>query len=148
MIQRIQTIYFILAAIIIALPLFGMELIKAVVNEENISFTAFKINDKNNLIWIGFALSILLLVVAVFNFKKRKLQIKLAYVSLFSLLFSICWLIFQTEKEISVCIKCGAGIESVSWVIYTLGLAIISIFLGIRGVRKDKALVDSLNRLR
>lgn len=148
MLQRIQTLFFATALICIALPLFGFTLFTLTTNQIEIRIDAFRVNganySQNHFFWLILLLTILLIVVTIFSYKNRKTQMKLGWASLIMLFVLTAWILVSiffnpayanTEKSI------GFGFLA-------LIIALPLIYIGIRGVKKDQALIDSLNRLR
>ncbi len=148
MIQRIQTVFFTIALIFATLPLIGISLFTITPGNSEIKVDAFEFNGngitENQSFWILLSVAILILLLTIFSFKNRKTQIKLAWLDFVLLLVLVIWIfvsiyfnpIFAEANK-----KPGFGIIS-------LFLALPFIFFGIRGVKKDQALLDSLNRLR
>jgi hypothetical protein len=148
MIQRIQTVFFTIALIFSILPFSGISLFTITLGKSEIKVDAFEFNGngltENHYFWILLSVASLILLLTIFSFKNRKNQIKLGWLS-FVLLFVLAAWIFvsiyfdpiyaQANKEL------GLGIIA-------LFLALPFVYLGIRGVKKDQALLDSLNRLR
>jgi cell division protein FtsW (lipid II flippase) len=148
MLQRIQTLFFATALICIAIPLFGFTLFTLTTNQIEISVDAFRVNganySQNHFFWLILVFTMLLLVGTLFSYKNRKTQMKLGWASLIMLFVLTAWIMVSiffnpayanTEKSI------GFGFVA-------LIVALPLIYIGIRGVKKDQALIDSLNRLR
>jgi len=148
MLQRIQTIFFTLALVCIALPLFGSALFTLINDKSEIIVDAFKVtrgpHTQNHFFWIVIVLTVLLLTITLLTYKNRKLQMKLGWTSFLLLFVLSSWIavtIFfnpdfaKTEKSL------GFGFIA-------LIVALPLIYFGLRGVKKDQALIDSLNRLR
>ena len=143
MIQRIQTIYLLLAAAsslsLLALPFAS--------SSENISASALFADSTYNLqdniaLLVLFALGGALALIAIFLFKNRKLQIKIG-------------------QSVILLLAIGVGVTAYLWFSdgtmdkATLGLGMfaplsgfIFTFLAIRAIRKDEKLVRSADRLR
>jgi cell division protein FtsW (lipid II flippase) len=151
MIQRIQSIWFFLAAISIALLLM-IPIVSKVVNDSEYWINALGLHQQTtNKVTISFyipltiltILAALLLLVTIFTFKNRKSQKKIAFASLILILvLSILTYIYLAEIP--------GGLEGVS---YKLGaflplISIIFIGLGVRGINNDERLIKSADRLR
>ncbi len=135
MIQRIQSIYLLLVAIIAGLGLY-LPLWK---NNENIVEKGFE----NTYILVLFAIVIVLSIVAIFMFKNRKLQFVLGRFNILIniLLLSVFGYYTQnfsgealvSEKEI------GLSIPFIS---------IVLLYMANKAIKKDEELVKSVDRLR
>lgn len=142
MIQRIQSVFYLLAALCAAslffLPIAGSNKTEGMFWEDKI----FNIHDHVGLIVIS-VLAILIPLLVIFLFKNRPLQLKLGYSSL---LFPILLLaagiyVFITKGEGTSEISLKAGMfVPVAVLLFT--------FLGNRFVKKDDDLVKSSDRLR
>jgi Domain of unknown function (DUF4293) len=141
MIQRVQTLYLLLAAIAgaatWAVP-FGKTISMANV------LTAYLAND-NFLLAALMIVAVVFALVAIFLFKKRKLQFRL---SVLGLLFSIASIALEYYI-----IGSKQGVANIQRSYYWLGIAfpilmVIFFFLAARGIRKDEKLIKSLDRLR
>ncbi|HLW06060.1 MAG TPA: DUF4293 domain-containing protein [Marinilabiliaceae bacterium] len=153
MIQRIQSLYLLLALLLIE-SLFFMDMALFASDNTNYILTylgIFEITSKGmNMVMPSIALNILLwvtsiaLVVTIFLFKKRVLQIRIAGLSL-GLLAGLTGLIFffgkSGAKELSAEL-------SFTWSIIFPIIAIVLVIMAIRAIGKDEALVKSLDRLR
>ena len=155
MIQRIQTVYFSIALILIVLPLFGMPLynvkleelgdMKAVIGA--FSFTIFG-GVQSTLLWVYVVIPAIAVLLTIFLFKDRKKQATMAKLSAVLVLFAGGW-IFYTGLEFLKGSDSPQNHGVVPQVAYYCFVAsVVFILLGLRGVNKDKKLIDSLNRLR
>jgi cell division protein FtsW (lipid II flippase) len=151
MIQRIQTIWFFLAAVAIALLLM-IPMVSKVVNDSEYWINAIGLYQKTNAktmldLFIPVAiltiLSAVLLLFTIFSYKDRKKQKNFALISLvFILVLSVLSYIYMA--------KMPGGLEGVQ---YKLGaflplISIIFIGLGVRGINNDERLIKSADRLR
>jgi hypothetical protein len=159
MIQRIQTLYYILAILVLALPMAGMQLFSFINKEMIISITLFG-NEKEEvahvvreisipqlpLFW-GNLLLILLLLITIISFKNLKRQAALGRFTMIVYLLTVGGLLFaayslsQLLLGFQMSLSLGIGF-------YCMLSALLFIWLGNRGVKKDRKLLDSLNRLR
>jgi hypothetical protein len=148
MIQRIQTLFFTIALILAALPLLGISLFSITLNQSEIAIDAYKVNGtlaaENHNFWILLLAGIVLILLTIFSFKNRKSQIKLAWSS-FVLLFVLSAWIFVSVYFNPIFADAK---KSLGFGIIALFHSLPFIYLGIRSVKKDQALIDSLNRLR
>ena len=150
MIQRIQTIYLLLVAfIMIAMLFFPLGEIFPETGDASSKFDAFGVHGQDNsAVWFLFVFPVsctLLSILTIFFYNRRKLQIKLGYLTLFIFVLiyivGIFFLWNLTQKQ----------------PLATISLTIVSTFpliafileiLAIRGIKKDEKLIRSLSRLR
>ncbi len=152
MIQRIQSVYLLLATCLCVLtacmPL--AELVSSSTLYEFNSLGIYTIGEESSLVYSTFALLTLLIATAmlsfggIFLYKKRVLQMRLSSFSILLLIgFYICFVLYATTlKETltaSIHYKFAIGIPMI---------CIILEYLAIRGIAKDEALIRSLDRLR
>ena len=151
MIQRSQTVYLILSVALLAIlflsPIW-------VVSDHSSALPIYI--SKSNAAFIGgiqhtlpLILSILLAgltkFVSIFLFKNRKLQIRLVQIGImFSL---ICIILIGSYLYIYMHIRTEIYARPTLWVAFPF-IALILDFLAVKGIKKDQALVDSLNRIR
>lgn len=151
MLQRVQTIYLlgviICMAAVFFLPVLNIDITNAV--SEN--YYLFGNIDSFNFIpvWLQHTLLIsvidiiVLTCITIFCYKKRKLQIKLCYLnSIFILLFygTIIYFRFVINQNQGVIhLQTGAVLPLV---------ALIFNYLALRFIKKDEALIRSMDRLR
>ena len=155
MIQRIQTLYLLLAAVLMSLTLFlplatiwqgGNEIIiKAWFADGTVGFKA------PLPLYLGIILSVAtaLPFVTIFLYKKRMTQIRLCVSEIVLLLGSAAFIALYCYR------MCDVLAELMQELNFTLGfaalmpvVAIIPMVLAIRGIAKDEALVRSLDRIR
>lgn len=147
MIQRIQTIYVLVSALLVS-SLIKLKFAELFVNNEIYTFVAKGIFNGDEMIFDGLAIFIFIPVIAllhfvvIFLYKKRILQIRILVFSiilllgLFGLFFYFTYAGFTDAK---VAFKVP--------VVFPIVAAILD-FLAIRAIGKDEALVRSLNRIR
>lgn len=152
MIQRIQTLYLVLALIITGV-LFTMDLAQ-LANETGL-FTLtvdgiYSVDETNALVMPAYALmallitNLLLLFVTIFLYKKRILQIRLCGMGL-ALLAGLSGMIFYWGKTASK--ELGAEL-SFSWAIVLPIIALVLVFLAMKAIGKDEALIRWIDRIR
>ena len=125
MIQRIQTVYLFIVFCLMALLFY-------------IPFSS------SWAVLFAAGLAALLSLITIFLFKKRKLQIKTSYILLFLLaLVYIIYFIFDQKSLLTTDFFLNTRLSFVFPLI-----AIILVYLAIRGIKKDENLVRSLDRLR
>jgi hypothetical protein len=147
MIQRIQTVYIFISAIIIA-SLLKLKFADLSLNNELFTFVAKGVFSGEELIFNGLAIFILIPIVAllhfivIFLYKKRILQIRILVFSMVLLLGLFGLFFYYTYVGIS-----GAKVAFKIPVVFPI-VAVILDYLAIRGIGKDEALIRSLNRIR
>lgn len=150
MLQRIQTLYLLLASICMVVSLLT-NLAVFTLGGEIVNFEAMGFYLNEEIIFPTWGLFIIgnitavLSVLIVFIFKKRMLQIRLAAMNLFIILGYyglIAFYILQRNPE------AGSTFESVGIGMITPFIAIILTYLAIRKIGADEALIRSLNRIR
>jgi hypothetical protein len=154
MIQRIQTVYLLIAEMLIG-ALFFVPFGEIIAKEGHIY--RFDINgiylegiQKPEIIYgslplaILLAVSLILILVTIFLFKNRILQMRLSTINIFILL-GLSSLIFYS---ISSGAKALSGVYSLTlYFVFPIITAII-IYLAIRAIRRDELLVRSIDRIR
>lgn len=162
MIQRRQTIFMLLTAILSAL-LFFMPLASFDADGNVMKFTIFGIQNpidtltlSKSYTWPLIVLTILMTIVpifTIFKYKKRELQVKLCHLNmLLNIVFiGIVFLYYDNDiKEVIAAVEVDAYNLDVA---YFFGMAfplanLILETLAIRGIKKDIALLKSIDRLR
>lgn len=144
MIQRIQTIYLLFAAIVSG----GLTFVFSLwTNVEKILFFAIDAFTSNDLlikfIPILFVVSALLSIITIFLFKNRKLQFVLGRLNILTNLFLLGLLIYQSLNLSGETVVSEKGIGLVLPIIVIFLLAIAN-----KAIKKDEDLVKSVDRLR
>lgn len=162
MIQRRQTIFMLLTAIISAL-LFFMPLMSFEANGEVMRFTIFGIQNPIEMIslsttytWPLVVLVILMTAVPIITmllYKKRELQVRLCHLNmLFNIIFIGLVFVYYESDLLGVIIAVEDDIYNLD-VAYFIGMVfplvnlVLEIF-AIRGIKKDIELLKSVDRLR
>ncbi len=154
MIQRIQSVYFFIAFLLVSIPLIGLTFFSYSLNKVEYHITAFGIENTLNpeVTKKGYFVLIMLIAVlllgAIFFFKNRKRQIMLSWLALILNLSTTAWIITMSIGDSMSCTKCESADIVPRIGLFLFSSAFIFILLGYNGVKKDKKLVDSLNRLR
>ena len=150
MIQRIQHLYFGFVIINLSLLLSGLEIGTYQAKEMPHQFTIYGFFQGKEVVWgFPFYLVIIalvaLLLLTISKFKKLSLQLKLIKLTfLFYLLFVVgitALFLFKLMPNVPDSVSFGFGY-------YLLILGLPFTYLGLRGIMRDKNLLDSLNRLR
>lgn len=157
MIQRIQSVYFGLAGIItlllffVTISFFAAKAYTVKLNALGISppeaIEQLSINFKSLALTITTALAGLLPLVAVFLYKNRPFQIRLGRIAIVLMATIVAQNIINTE-DIYKQLQALQFEKNYSIGFILPVISIILTALGIRGVRKDEALVKSMDRIR
>lgn len=158
MIQRIQSVYLFLVIILLSLVTFGAEIFTFISNETSYRFSSYGIHaydiasgdlvsSNSYPFYLSLSGLILLAFLTLMSYKNLKRQLKLARITFYIyLLLVIGLLIFSAigGKYIATdIIKRELGL---GYFLFIAGLPFA--FLANIGIKRDKNLIDSLNRLR
>ena len=152
MIQRVQTLYLLLATAMMSLTLF-LPLATIVCGGNELVLKAFTLSGLEDVesvlpVYLGafLAVTTALLLVIIFIYKKRMVQIRLCVSAIVLLLGSAALIGLYCYRLCDLL---------TSDLVFTLGfaslmpvVAIIPVVLAIRGIARDEALVRSLDRIR
>jgi hypothetical protein len=152
MIQRIQTVFLVVALFIIAV-LIWIPPGEIAANEKIYSFYLKGIVDTLTgqtiypaLYLIVFAgIIILLQLIIIFSYKKRPLQMRMSVINILLMLgfMIVCWLFVKTSAK-----SMGDGIYSFKITAFFPLISIFFNYLAYRSIRQDEALVKSVDRIR
>lgn len=131
MIQRIQTIYLLIASIAFALLSFKIPFWS--LNDE------FIYAQNDNKLYLLLITLFVFSLIGVFLFKKRTVQMKLLRLSIL-IEFVVVVRLFLTYKELNTPLDAK--------VFFLLMSAFVALLLAYRGVKKDENLVRSVDRIR
>lgn len=154
MIQRKQTIYFLIALILVSLPFLGFSFFKFSNGATGFEVSVFGIQNKlkpaleSRVFYLPIILNAILIITVIFSYKERKRQISLAWVALILNLTTSVWILTDSISYSMECKICQPSNPIPQLGFFFYSSAFIFILLGIFGVRKDKKLIDSLNRIR
>ena len=157
MLQRIQTVWLFLATLVI-LGLFifpylnyidlvglGRKLLVtgeySAVNNESVKQSSFVLQT------IATIFVALVPIVTIFQFKNRKLQVKLIYLTQVLIVLMGGWMYFTATSKLSL-ISQGFNAQNIGVGFFLLPVAIILLVMAINGIRKDDKLIKSADRLR
>lgn len=144
MIQRIQSIYLLIAAIFSGGLIFVFNFWK---DEKGVLFFAKDAFESNNLLLrlipILFIISAVLSLIAIFQFKKRQLQFVLGRLNILTNLFLLGLLLYQSLNLSGETLVSEKGIGLVLPIIVILLLVLAN-----KAIKKDEDLVKSVDRLR
>jgi hypothetical protein len=143
MIQRIQTVYLLLASIISGVLIFVFNLWKSI--SKNIFALDFLDNESFLLrvIPVLFLISAILAFVAIFLFKDRKLQFVIGRLTILVNLILLGLLIY-----VSLTLPGEAAVSEKGIGMFIPILAILLVVLANKAIKKDEDLVKSVDRLR
>ena len=130
MIQRIQTIYLLIASIAFALLSFKIPFWS--LNDE------FKYAQNDNKLYLLLITLFVFSLIGIFLFKKRTVQMKLLRLSIL-IEFVVVVRLFLTYKELNTPLDAK---------VFLLMSAFVALLLAYRGVKKDENLVRSVDRIR
>ena len=155
MIQRIQTLYLLLATAMMSLTLF-LPLATILYGGNELIFKAFALSGLECInaplpVYLGALLAVTtaLLLAIIFIYKKRMVQIRLCVSAIVLLLGSAaliglyCYRLCDLLEKMNYDIILTVGFASLMPVV-----AIIPVALAIRGIARDEALIRSLDRIR
>ena len=159
MIQRIQTLYLLVAGIFPVISLF----VPLVVFSEGArwaSMSAFGCESALVQELAGFhpygllvftLLASLSALYAIFGYKNRKSQIKKVYLTIvfnvMTIVFNVIWYVALGAYTYSVSERIGLGYTFTISALLPI-IALIALFLALKGIRKDEALVRAADRIR
>jgi hypothetical protein len=150
MIQRIQSVYLVVAIILLSAVTSGVKIATFTIEEGEMKLNSYGlflkmensedyIADFSMPLYIVGILYVLLLVMTLLSYKKLKFQLSLAKFSFYvSLVFA--GLVIATSFLFG---SIAYGIGS-----YFIFLSVPLTYLAFRGVKKDKSLIDSVDRIR
>jgi len=139
MIQRLQSLWLLLAAFFTALTFKFPFYNGSVMNSSNQLYSAKLTAQFNALMLIVTAILLAIIVVDIFLFNNRKLQLRLAILALIISIADIVWYFTKIETFAN-------GELSLSSLFYFV--IPIFLFLAARGIWRDQKLIKSLDRLR
>lgn len=144
MLQRIQTVYLLLASLLSGGLIFFVDLWK---NDKKIPFYAINaFTESSMLLKIGmglFFVSCLLTLIAIFKFKNRQTQFVLGRLAILTNFILLGILVYFSQNLSGEIIISEKGIGLLIPII-----TIVLIALANRAIKKDEALVKSVDRLR
>ncbi len=152
MIQRIQSVYLLLAAILMAVVVCSPLAILTGASDSTYLFESLGIlKDSTALVYPSWGIAVCAVIsafisfVTIFLFKKRKVQIKMCYVSLiFILLFYAAFAFYLYTAQPVL----GVVFSKVGYGLALPAVALILMILALSKIKADERLVQSLNRIR
>lgn len=157
MLQRIQTIWLLLAAIVL-LGLFVFPYVNYIdlvglgkqilvtgeygaVNNEAVKQEGYIFQT------VATVVLVLIPLFAIFQYNNRKLQLKLIYLSIILISLFGLWLFISASSTLSL-INQSINAQNVGVGLFLLPISIILLVMAIGGIRKDDKLIKSADRLR
>lgn len=152
MIQRIQSVYLLIAAILMAVVVCSPLAVLAGANESLYLFKSMGVFNENTIViypsWgiaVCAAVSALCNFVTIFLYKKRKVQIKMSYISIvFIVLFYIAFAVYLYTGQTAL----DAAFSKVEYGLALPAISLILMVLALSKIKADERLVQSLNRIR
>ena len=137
MLQRIQTIYYLVAALLLVVPFMNIPLFTI----GSIDRTIFGQDKQSSTDYILLLVLLVVLFAIIFSYKNRARQITLSWFTIVLTTLALVWFYIGaiTNNAQHVSIQIGFGLIALSLFFQRMGL---------RGVKKDKKLIDSMDRLR
>jgi hypothetical protein len=148
MIQRIQSVWLLLAAFsilcLLFIPTVGADAAKGyyILYGSGLKLEGVSNQPTNIPLLISTILAGLISLINIFNFRNRKLQMRIASLNIVLILALSFWL-SQIVKRLD-----GLTTLDIEPGIFLPMVAIIFTFLAIRGIKKDEKLIRSADRLR
>lgn len=152
MLQRIQTIYFLLAvACLLLMFAFDFALIDVVKNQYIFNASGIMVENKEASL-IPFSVVIILLAVYTLGvmmlYKKRPLQLKLGRLNYLLYLFLIVMMFYSADNAAE-----ATGLKDIAVIKYGIGFylpiaALPFLFLANRAIKRDEEIVKAIDRLR
>jgi hypothetical protein len=157
MIQRIQTVYLLLSMIFLSVVSFGMTFIAFVEGEKSYELTSFGVlikDEQGNILekmsnpfYLTTFVLIVLCFVSMMSYKNLNRQLRLVRMTFYLyLLVTIGLIIFSVSGASFLDLSNAKRELGLAYILFVCGLPFV--FLANIGVKRDKNLIDSLNRLR
>lgn len=146
MIQRIQSLYLLLAAGAGTATWF-LNLWKARLSNNTESY----FNAQSSfLVFVVYMIIVLLALICIFLYKNRKLQFRLTVINILFSVGAIALQYFKVQEHANKLVASGTGIVSATYLpgAFLPVLILVFLYLAARGIYKDEKLIKSLDRLR
>lgn len=146
MIQRIQSLYLLLAAAA-GVGTWFLNIWKATLSDNTVTY--FKAQS-SFIVFVVYMLIVALALFCIFLFKNRKLQFRLTILNIFLAIASIALQYFEVLNTANKLQEGGKHITDASYLpgAFLPVLILIFLFMAARGIYKDEKLIKSLDRLR
>tara|TARA_B110000046_G_scaffold35749_2_gene39095 strand:+ start:64071 stop:64535 length:465 start_codon:yes stop_codon:yes gene_type:complete len=152
--QRIQSLYFLLT-ILSNTAIFWLEIAVIHAGGESYSFTLYKLQNiegqvlyNTTMLAILCSMSIVLSGVAFGMFKRRQVQIKLSQLLLLVHVAFLVAIFFVIDSTIGSMIELKNALVNYGIGSYLALIPLVFIFLAIKGIKKDEALIRAADRIR
>jgi hypothetical protein len=159
MIQRIQTVYLLLSTLLLALiflfPLAGFHQMSGGIVQLN--YKGFVTLPKGDILFRAYPvmalvfINILLNLFTIFQFKNRKLQIRICIYNIIAMigLFGLVYYYYKIGVgQIATSPENDVVSSRMLWASLLPVLAAFFTYLAFKGIRRDEALIKSIDRLR
>jgi hypothetical protein len=160
MIQRIQTVYFLIAAIILAVFSTGISIISYTGNDISYVLTSSQLITKtagnelaessSQYFFFGSILLAVWTLFVIISFRNLKRQLAVARIGLLAYFgyLLIILLTFFIGNSLTENPTVAEFTPSYNWGTYLLIIGFVVYYLGVNGIKKDKKLIDSVDRIR
>ncbi len=152
--QRIQSLFFLLT-ILSNTAIFWLEIAVIHAGGESYSFTLYKLQNiegqvfyNTTMLAILCSMSIVLSGVAFGMFKRRQVQIKLSQLLLLVHVAFLVAIFFVIDSTIGSMIELKNALVNYGIGSYLALIPLVFIFLAIKGIKKDEALIRAADRIR
>lgn len=158
MIQRVQTIYLLIVIVLLSIVTIGSELFSFLSETSRFTFSSYGITEysiengdvlgtKTFPFFLGTAALTLLSFVCLMSYKNLKRQYKLGR-TIFGLYFLmlVSLIVLSTFGDSIIDIETSTRELGIGYMLFVAGFPFV--FLSNTGIKRDKNLLDSLNRLR
>lgn len=154
MIQRIQTVYYFLAAVLASITLFGTSIFTFSKGVEH-SVTAYgffkgtSLQEKTDF-WMLTVVQLILALVVIFSYKMRHRQLFLGWILALLNVMSSIWMLMGANYYPMLGTDYESQVANLTFhtAFYIHAIAFVFTILGNFAVRKDKKIIESLDRLR
>lgn len=157
MIQRIQSLYLFVSIICLAVVSFGAQIFSFYAPKNYYIFNSYGVQHfdgssnlieiKSSLLYLSTIALILLCLLTIFSYKNLSRQLRLGRIILFIYIVLLAGFIFTAVKP-DIILGEGVNESKFGLGFYFFLAGFPFIFLANRGIKRDKNLLDSLNRLR
>jgi hypothetical protein len=157
MIQRLQTLYLSVSILFLSTLLSGFTLIRFTSKELSVEMNAFgttfsdaanhsKHSEQTIPFFIALVGLIALHFVSLITFKKLKTQLRLAKIACVAYIFFATALLIVYAIGEDIILMDSKAIPGVGFFVFLSGIPFS--FLAVKAIKKDKALIDSVDRIR
>lgn len=155
MLQRIQSLYLFIAICVNA-AVFSLDLAQLKVGELYHNFNTFGLKSADTgaelyssmSLVVLCSLSMLVSLIIIFMYKKRQQQVKLSQLNLFLQLGFVAAIFFMVDDAATTLTNASGMVVEYSAGAFLAIVPIVFIYLAIRAIKKDEALVRAADRIR